>query len=105
MNGTVPIVSSAVFRNNLAEFLEKIAAGRMMIISRFGQTKAVVVDKLTFKMQKTTMELLDKFPKLNKSEQETLNLLMDKKARESLIQAMRDLETGKRISGAAIFAK
>jgi len=63
----------------------------------------MVIDRLTYKIQKTVMELLDKFPKLTKSEQETLNLLMDKQTRENLIKAMSDSESGKGVSGAVIF--
>lgn len=65
----------------------------------------MVIDRLTYKIQKTVMELLDKFPKLSKSEQETLNLLMDKNARENLIKAISDADSGKGVSGAAIFNK
>jgi len=99
MNG-VQVVNSAVFRDNLSEWLDKIAAGAEIAIARFGQPKAMVIDRLTFKLQKTLMELLDKFPKLNSSEQETLNLLMDKKAREGLVRAMRDQESGKVVAAA-----
>ncbi len=105
MNGVITTVNSAVFRSNIADFLEKIARGGAIAISRFGQPKAVMVDRLTYKIQKTVMELLDKFPKLTKSEQETLNLLMDKNTRENLIKAMSDSENGKGVSGAAIFSK
>ncbi|MBU1322834.1 type II toxin-antitoxin system Phd/YefM family antitoxin [Patescibacteria group bacterium] len=103
MNGVITTVNSAVFRSNIADFLENIARSGAIVISRFGQPKAVMVDRLTYKIQKTVMELLDKFPKLSKSEQETLNLLMDKNARENLIKAMSDSDSGKGVSGAVIF--
>jgi len=102
MNG-VQIVNSAVFRDNLAEFLDKIAAGTAIAIARFGQPKAILMDKLTFKIQQTMTALLDKFPKLNKSEQETLNLLMDKKSRLGLIEAMKDLESGRAVAANKLF--
>ena len=105
MNGAITTVNSAVFRSNIAGFLEKIARGGTVAISRFGQPKVVVIDRLTYKMQKTVIELLDKFPKLTESEQETLNLLMDRRARENLIKAMSDLEGGQSASAAAIFSK
>lgn len=102
MNG-VQVVNSAVFRDNLAAWLDKIAAGVTVTIARFGQPKAVVVDRLTFKIQQTITELLDKFPRLNKQEKETLNLLMDKKARLGLLSAMRDLETGRTVAADKLF--
>ena len=102
MNG-VQVVNSAVFRDNLAEFLDKITQGAVIAIARFGQTKAVVVDKLTFKIQQMLTDLLDKFPRLNQRERETLNLLMDKKARRGLIEAMKDLEGGRAVAADQLF--
>jgi len=102
MNG-VQVVNSAVFRDNLSDWLDKIAKGAIISIARFGQPKAVVVNKLTFKIQQTLIALLDKFPKLNDREQETLNLLMDKKARRGLIEAMKDLESGRMVAADNLF--
>lgn len=102
MNG-IQVVNSAIFRDNLAEWLDKISQGAAIAIARFGQTKAVVVDKLTFKMQQTLTDLLDKFPHLNQREQETLNLLMDKKSRQGLVAAMRDLDSGKTVAADKLF--
>lgn len=102
MNG-VQTIDSSVFRNNLASFLEKVSSGGAMAISRFGQKKAVLMDSLSFKIQTTLMNLLDKFPNLTKREEETLNILMNKKSRQNLINAMRDLETGSGVSSNKLF--
>ena len=102
MNG-LQTVESSVFRNNLASFLEEISTGGVMVIKRFGQKKAVLMDSLSFKIQSTLMDLLDKFPKLTDREQETLNILMNKKSRQNLVNAMRDIEIGDGISGQKLF--
>lgn len=50
-----------------------------------------------------TTELLDKFPNLNASERETLNILMDKNVYQGLIEATRNLEQGKTVPAEEIY--
>ncbi|MBU1085737.1 MAG: type II toxin-antitoxin system Phd/YefM family antitoxin [Candidatus Beckwithbacteria bacterium] len=102
MNG-VQTIDSSIFRNNLSSYLEKVSTGGVMAISRFGQKKAILMDSLSFKIQSTLMGLLDKFPNLTEREEETLNILMNKKSRQNLINAMRDIETGSVVSSNELF--
>lgn len=91
------LLNSADFRNNFAEVLETLVKKREPIfVGRFGQPKAVLMDIFTYNWQSQVVKLLRKMKtgKLNLSEIETLNILLDDTARESLFAGLKDLEEG-----------
>lgn len=93
------ILNSADLRNNLASVLEQVAVKKKpVMIGRFGQPKAVLVDVFTYNWQKQVMDLLQRIESLNRSEIETLNILVDAKARESLFIGLQQIRSGDVIS-------
>ncbi len=93
------ILNSANFRDNLANVLEAVAVNRKpVVIGRFGQPKAVLVDFFTYNWQKQVILLLKKINKLTSSEIETLNLLLDERARNALFTGLEQKERGEVVS-------
>jgi len=93
------IMNSAELRNNLAEILEVVAKRRQpVMVGRFGQPKAVIVDVFTYNWQKQVMRLLKKIKHLTSSEVETLNILLDDNTRESLFMGLGQAEKGEVVS-------
>lgn len=93
------ILNSADLRNNLADVLEMVAVNRKpVVIGRFGQPKAVLVDFFTYNWQKQVIALLKKINRLTSSEIETLNLLLDERARNALFVGLREKEKGEVVS-------
>lgn len=91
-------LNSAVVRNNLSSIIEKVAIKREpVIIGRFGQPKAVLVDILTYNWQKQAISLIKRIEKLTPSEIETLNILLDDRAREALLVGLQEAQSGKLI--------
>ncbi len=91
------LLNSADFRNNFAEVLETLAKKREPVfVGRFGQPKAVLMDIFTYNWQSQVVKLLQKMKtgKLNLFEIETLNILLDDSARESLFAGLKDIEEG-----------
>lgn len=92
------ILNSADLRNNLASILEKVATQRRpVLIGRFGQPKAILVDLITYNWQNQILGLLKKIDKLTPSEIETLNILLDDKARNALFAGLEEAEKGQLI--------
>jgi prevent-host-death family protein len=93
------IINSADLRNNLSVVLEKIAATREpVVIGRFGQPKAVLVDAVTYNWQSQILDLISRIDTLTKAEIETLNILLDKKTREMLLAGLQEAASGEVIS-------
>lgn len=93
------VMNSADLRNNLADVLEIVATKRKpVLVGRFGQPKAVLVDLFTYNWQKQVITLLKKIDKLSPSQIETLNILLDDKARTALFAGLRQVESGEVIS-------
>ncbi len=91
------LLNSADLRNNFAEVLETLAKKREPVfVGRFGQPKAVLMDIFTYNWQSQVVSLLQKMKtgKLNHFEIETLNILLDDSARESLFAGLKDIEEG-----------
>lgn len=92
------ILNSADLRNNLASILEKVVTQRRpVLIGRFGQPKAILVDLITYNWQNQILGLLKKIDKLTPSEIETLNILLDDKARNALFAGLEEAEKGQLI--------
>lgn len=93
------LLNSADFRNNFAQILEAVTKERKpVLVGRFGQPRAVLLDLFTYNWQSQVVKLLGKIKKLTKSEIETLNILIDEKARNSLFSGLKEAEEGKIIS-------
>lgn len=93
------ILNSAALRNNLSGILEKVATKREpVLIGRFGQPKAVLMDLFTYNWQKQLIGLIKKIDTLNPSEIETLNILLDDKARNALFMGLEEAEKGNLVS-------
>lgn len=93
------VMNSADLRNNLAEVLEVVAKTRKpVMVGRFGQPKAVLVDLFTYNWQKQVINLLKRIDKLNASEIETLNILLDDKTRNLLFAGLKEAESGDVVS-------
>lgn len=92
-------MNSADLRDNLASVLEDVAKKRQpVMIGRFGQPKAVIIDILTYNWQKQVISLMKRIKKLNRPEIETLNLLLDDTARNALFSGLTEMEKGEVIS-------
>lgn len=92
-------MNSADLRNNLAEVLEVVAKTRRhVMVGRFGQPKAVLVDLFTYNWQKQVINLLKRIDKLTTSEIETLNILLDDRTRKMLFAGLEEAKTGDVIS-------
>lgn len=93
------VMNSADLRNNLADVLEMVVKKRQpVLVGRFGQPKAVLVDILTYNWQKQVISLLKKINKLTPTEIETLNILLDDKARNLLLTGLKEAEIGEVVS-------
>lgn len=93
------LLNSADFRNNFAQILEAVARERKpVLVGRFGQPRAVLLDLFTYNWQSQVVRLLGKIKKLTKAEIETLNILLDEKARNSLFAGLKEAQEGKVIS-------
>lgn len=89
------ILNSADLRNNLSEILELVASKKKPVyIGRFGQPKAVLMDLVTYNWQKQVFQYLQRLNSLKQSEIETLNILLDEKTRDALLQGLQDIESG-----------
>ena len=89
------ILNSADFRNNFAQILNVVVKEKKpVLVGRFGQPRAVLVDVFTYNWQNQVVKLLGKIKHLTKEEIETLNILLDEKARNSLFSGLKDLEEG-----------
>jgi len=92
------ILNSADLRNNLASILEKVASNRQpVLVGRFGQPKAVLIDLFTYNWQKQTIELVKRIDTLTASERETLDVLLDDKARNMLFSGLEEAGKGQLI--------
>lgn len=90
------ILNSADLRNNLKNVLEVVAKKRQpVMIGRFGQPKVVILDVFTYNWQKQVISLIKKIKKLTPAEIETLNILLDDKARNSLFLGLQEAQEGK----------
>lgn len=69
-----------------------------MVVGRFGQPKVVLLDMFTYNWQKQVIILLKRINNLTASEIETLNILLDDKARNSLFAGLQEKSTGEVIS-------
>lgn len=88
-------VNSADLRSRMAEILTMVSEERKpVVVGRFGQPKAVLVDIATFNMQQTIISLLNRIDDLTPSEIETLDILIDKKTRSALIEGLKEIERG-----------
>ena len=95
------ILNSADLRNNFAEVLDTLVKNKgPVFVGRFGQPRAVLMDIFTYNWQNQVLKLLAKMKtsKLTSSEIETLNILLDNKARESLFAGLKDIEEGNVVS-------
>lgn len=93
------LLNSADLRYNLAQVLETVFQKRQpVMIGRFGQPKAVLVDIVTYNWQRQMIALLKKIDKLTSAEIETLNLLLDEKARNALFAGLKEAERGEVVS-------
>lgn len=93
------ILNSADLRNNLAQVVEAVAINKKpVVVGRFGQPKAVLVDFITYNWQKQVFNLLKKINKLSSTEIETLNILLDEKARNALFAGLEEKEKGQVIN-------
>ncbi len=93
------VMNSADLRNNLAEVLESVAkTQKPVMVGRFGQPKAVLVDVFTFNWQKQVMSLIKNIDKLTASEIETLNILLDDRARKALFSGLAQFQKGDVVS-------
>lgn len=93
------VMNSADLRNNLAEVLETVVKNRQpVLVGRFGQPKAVLVDLFTYNWQKQVINLLKRIGELDASEIETLNILLDDKARNLLFAGLNEAESGDVVS-------
>lgn len=93
------ILNSAALRNNLANVLEEVVAKKEpVLIGRFGQPKAVLVDVVTYNWQKQILDLIGRINSLTKSEIETLNILLDAKLRSTLLAGLEQAYMGDVIS-------
>lgn len=93
------VMNSADLRNNLSDVLEAVAKKRQpVLVGRFGQPKAVLMDIATYNWQKQIIKLLGKIKSLTPSEIETLNILLSDTARKMLIAGLAELEAGEVVS-------
>ena len=93
------LINSADLRNRFAEIISNVVNDREpVLVGRFGQPKAVLVDLTTFNIQQTIVSLLSRLNTLSKPEIETLEILIDPKTRTMLIEGLKDVEQGKVIS-------
>lgn len=93
------VMNSADLRNNLSDVLEIVAKKRQpVLVGRFGQPKAVLVDILTYNWQKQVIRLLGKIKSLTPAEIETLNILLSDTARKMLFAGLAELEAGEVVS-------
>ncbi|MCJ7740438.1 type II toxin-antitoxin system Phd/YefM family antitoxin [Candidatus Microgenomates bacterium] len=93
------ILNSADLRNNLADVLKTLARKKEpVLIGRFGQPQAVMMDIYTYNWQQQVMKMLRKINKLTSSEIETLNILLDDKARNALFSGLEEMKRGEVIS-------
>lgn len=93
------ILNSADFRNNLAHILETVVAKKQpVMVGRFGQPKAVLVDIMTYNWQKQVIDLVRKIDRLSSSEIETLNILLDDRARKTLFTGLYEARKGEVVS-------
>jgi len=92
-------LNSADLRNNLAQVLQTVVEKKKpVLVGRFGQPKVVLIDFFTYNWQNQVLKLLSKIKKLNSSEIETLNILLDEKTRKSLFAGLAELEQGDVVS-------
>lgn len=93
------MLNSADLRNNLAEVLETVVTKKKpVLIGRFGQPKAVLMDMYTYNWQKQIVSLVKKVNNLTKGEIETLNILLDDTARKALFSGLAQREAGEVVS-------
>lgn len=92
------IINSAQLRDNLADVLQTVATKQQsVLIGRFGQPKAVLIDYISYSWQKQILEYFKRIKKLTFSEIETLNILLDERAREAIFRGIRETQEGKLI--------
>ncbi len=93
------ILNSADLRNNLAQVVETVAKNKKpVVVGRFGQPKAVLMDIITYNWQKQVLNLLKKIHKLSSAEIETLNILLDDKARNALFVGLEEKDNREVVS-------
>lgn len=93
------VVNTAEFRKNLPLILKKIQEKKKpVIIGRFSQPKAVLIDIRTYSWQKQVLSYLNRLDKLSPGEVETLEILLDKKTREALFDGLSEIEKGETVS-------
>ena len=93
------LVNSADLRSRFAEILATVVEKKQpVLVGRFGEPKAVLVDLTTYNIQQTVLSYLSRFNELTKSEIETLEILIDPKTRTLLIEGLKDVEQGNVIS-------
>lgn len=93
------ILNSADFRNNLSAILTTVVRKRQpVMVGRFGEPKAVLVDYITYHWQRKVLEFIGRIDKLSSSEIETLNILLDEKTRSSLFTALQQEKEGDVVS-------
>ena len=93
------LVNSADLRSRFAEILATVVEKKQpVLVGRFGEPKAVLVDLTTYNIQQTVLSHLSRLKELNRSEIETLEILIDPKTRRMLIEGLKDVEQGNVIS-------
>lgn len=90
------LINSADLRSRFAEILATVVEKKQpVLVGRFGEPKAVLVDVTTYNIQQTILFYLSRLNQLTKSEIETLEILIDPKTRTMLIEGLKDVEQGK----------
>ncbi len=90
------MVNSADLRSHFAEILATVTEEKKpVVVGRFGQPKAVIIDLTTFKLQQMVLDYLSRLDTLNKSEIETLEILIEPASRNALSEGLKDLEKGR----------
>lgn len=93
------ILNSAALRNNLANVLEEVVLKKEpVLIGRFGQPKAVLVDIVSYNWQRQILDLVGRINSLNQFEIETLNILLDVKLRSALLTGLEQAYKGEVVS-------
>ena len=93
------ILNSATLRNNLAQVLETVAQKKEpVLIGRFGQPKAILIDVTTYHWQKQIVDLAGRIDSLTKPEIETLEILLDEKTRKALSIGLNQVQKGELVT-------
>lgn len=92
------VINTAKFREKLPAILKKIQEERKpVVVGRFGEPKAVLVDVQTYSWQQQVLNYLTRLDRLSRSEIETLEILLDAKTRNALLKGLAEIEEGETI--------